>query len=418
MPRSTPRSDRRVIVTDKENFPTDRYVFEGLAAQRGLVLRMVESDPVDGLTAEAAADAIDDDVALVSFSHVAYASGAIADMGPITEAAHRAGALALWDLSHTVGSFPAELDANDVDLAVGCTYKYVNGGPGAPAFLYVSQACQPELRQPIWGWFGQREQFEMGPAYDPVRDVTQFLVGTPPVLGLVAVDEGVKLLAEASIHAFREKGLALTSYLIDLHDDWLAPLGFQVGSPRDAAHRGSHVSLRHPDARALCPALISHGVIPDFRTPDRASLRPRADHDALRRRMGRDGLLAEDCQSVGLVPVRDALAVLPSVPCPAAQVSHDAEDHEEPAPPGDPDARRVRECVDQRRPRHDQQPEERDDERVVGTIDEVGEDPDEPERESWRDHRSEKDEAAHRGRLRPGGPGAYADPRGGHRTAA
>ena len=268
------RPDRRVIVTDKENFPTDRYVFEGLAGQRGLTLRMVESDPVDGLTAEVAADAIDDEVALVSFSHVAYASGAIADMGTITEAAHRAGALALWDLSHTVGSFPAELDANDVDLAVGCTYKYVNGGPGAPAFLYVGHARQPELRQPIWGWFGQREQFEMGPAYDPVPDVTQFLVGTPPVLGLIAVDEGVKLLAEAGIHALREKGLALTSYLIDLHDEWLAPLGFQVGSPRDPVHRGSHVSLRHPDARALCPALIAHGVIPDFRTPDRVRFGP------------------------------------------------------------------------------------------------------------------------------------------------
>ena len=268
------RPDRRVIVTDKENFPTDRYVFEGLAAQRGLTLRMVESDPVDGLTAKLAADAIDDDVALVSFSHVAYASGAIADMGPVTEAAHRAGALALWDLSHTVGSFPAQLDANEVDLAVGCTYKYVNGGPGAPAFLYVRHARQRELRQPIWGWFGQRDQFEMGPAYDPVPDVTQFLVGTPPVLGLVAVNEGVKLLAEAGIDALREKGLALTSYLIDLHDEWLAPLGFQVGSPREAAHRGSHVSLRHPDARALCPALISHGVIPDFRTPDRVRFGP------------------------------------------------------------------------------------------------------------------------------------------------
>jgi len=268
------RPDRRVIVTDKENFPSDRYVFEGLAGQRGLTLRMVESDPVDGLTAEVAADAIDEDVALVSFSHVAYASGAIADMGSITKAAHRAGALALWDLSHTVGSLPAELDASEVDLAVGCTYKYVNGGPGAPAFLYVSHTRQAALRQPIWGWFGQREQFEMGPAYDPVPDVTQFLVGTPPVLGLVAVDEGVKLLAEAGIHALREKGLALTSYLIHLHDEWLASLGFQVGSPRDAAQRGSHVSLRHPDARALCRALISHGVIPDFRTPDRVRLGP------------------------------------------------------------------------------------------------------------------------------------------------
>ena len=180
-------------------------------------------------------DAIDGDVALVTFSHVSFASSAIADMPAITDLVHRAGALVLWDLSHTVGSYPVELDAANVDLAVGCTYKYVNAGPGAPAFLYVNRARQPELRQPIWGWFGQRDQFEMGPAYDPEPGIGQFLVGTSPAIGVAAVDEGVKLLAEAGIGRLRAKGVALTSLLIDLHDAWLAGLGFRIGSPRDPA---------------------------------------------------------------------------------------------------------------------------------------------------------------------------------------
>jgi kynureninase len=160
-------------------------------------------------------DAIDGDVALVTFSHVSFASSAIADMPAITDLVHRAGALVLWDLSHTVGSYPVELDASNVDLAVGCTYKYLNAGPGAPAFLYVNRARQPELRQPIWGWFGQRDQFEMGSAYDPEPGIGQFLVGTSPAIGVAAVDEGVKLLAEAGIGRLRAKGVALTSFLID-----------------------------------------------------------------------------------------------------------------------------------------------------------------------------------------------------------
>ena len=266
--------ERRVIVTDSENFPTDRYVVEGLARERGLTLRMVRSDPVEPLTAQMVSDAIDGDVALVTFSHVSFASSAIADMPAITDLVHRAGALVLWDLSHTVGSYPVELDAAHVDLAVGCTYKYVNGGPGAPAFLYVNRARQPELRQPIWGWFGQREQFEMGPAYDPEPGIGQFLVGTSPAIGVAAVDEGVKLLAEAGIGRLRAKGVALTSLLIDLHDAWLAGLGFRIGSPRDPATRGSHVALRHPEARELCASLIERGVVPDFRTPDRLRFGP------------------------------------------------------------------------------------------------------------------------------------------------
>ena len=159
--------ERRVIVTDSENFPTDRYVVEGLARERGLTLRMVRSDPVEPLTAEMVSDAIDGDVALVTFSHVSFASSAIADMPGSRISSIAPARCVLWDLSHTVGSYPVELDASNVDLAVGCTYKYVNAGPGAPAFLYVNRARQPELRQPIWGWFGQRDQFEMGPAYDP-----------------------------------------------------------------------------------------------------------------------------------------------------------------------------------------------------------------------------------------------------------
>ena len=266
--------ERRVIVTDSENFPADQYVVEGLARERSLTLRMVRSDPVEPLTAQMVSDAIDGDVAFVTFSHVSFASGAIADMPAITDLVHRAGALVLWDLSHTVGSYPVELDASNVDLAVGCTYKYVNAGPGAPAFLYVNRVRQSELRQPIWGWFGQRDQFEMGPAYDPEPGIGQFLVGTSPAIGVAAVDEGVKLLAEAGIGRLRAKGVALTSLLIDLHDAWLAGLGFRIGSPRDPSTRGSHVALRHPEARNLCASLIESGVVPDSRTPDRLRFGP------------------------------------------------------------------------------------------------------------------------------------------------
>ncbi len=394
------RGARRVIVTDSENFPTDRYVFEGLAHQRGLTLRMVPSHPVDGLSAGLAASAIDEDVALVSFSHVAYASGAIADLGAITEVAHRSGALVLWDLSHTVGSFPVELDAAGVDLAVGCTYKYVNAGPGAPAFLYVNSARQRELRQPIWGWFGQREQFEMGPAYDPVPDIAQFLVGTPPVPGLAAVDEGVKLLAEAGIHALRTKGVAL-----DVVSHRAAR---RVACPPRVRGR---LAARSDSARITRVAASSRRARPvpgvdrarrDPRLPDAGSapLRPGADRDAVRRRVGRDGLPAEPRRSVGLVPVRHAFAVAAGVLSVAAEVGHDPEDDEEPAPARDTDTRRIRERVDQRRPRKDQQPQERDDERVIGPVDEVGEDPHEDQRKPGRDQRDEKDETAHGRRLR------------------
>jgi kynureninase len=268
------RPDRRVIVTDDDNFPTDRYVLAGIAAQRGYELRMVHTDLDLGIDEAALGAAVDDRTALVSLSHVAYRSGALADMSRITELVHDAGALVLWDLCHSAGSVPVELDAAGADLAVGCSYKYLNAGPGAPAFLYVRRELQDRLRQPIWGWFGQRDLFAMGPGYDPLPDIGRFLTGTPAVTGIVAVEEGARVLAEAGIGRLRVKGVALTEYLIALADDWLAPLGCALASPRDPARRGSHVALRHPAASELTEALAAVGVIADYRVPGRLRLGP------------------------------------------------------------------------------------------------------------------------------------------------
>jgi kynureninase len=257
------RPGRSTVVTDAGNFPTDRYVLDGLASARGL--RVVE---IDGASLAAVAAAMSDDVALMSLSHVDYRSGALLPMAEITAAAHAAGALVLWDLCHSVGAVPIALDACEVDFAVGCTYKYLNAGPGAPAFLYVRSDLQPVAQQPIWGWFGQQAQFEMGGAYNPVESIERFLVGSPPILGIALVEAGVKLLAGAGIDRLRGKGIALTSLLITLADEWLTPLGFELASPRDGAKRGSHVSLRHPDSYRISQALIEHQVVPDFRRPD------------------------------------------------------------------------------------------------------------------------------------------------------
>jgi kynureninase len=268
------QAGRDVIITDDDNFPTDRYVLEGIAAQRGCELRLIHTDPDDGVSEQALAEALDDRTALVCLSHVAYRSGALADMTRLTGLIHESGALALWDLSHAVGAVPVELDAAGADLAVGCTYKYVNAGPGAPALLYVRESLQPRLRQPIWGWFSQRDQFEMGPRYDPASGIDAFLTGTPNIIGSVAVEEGARLLGEAGMPQLRAKSVELTTYLIALADEWLVPLGFAVASPRDATRRGAHVALRHDDAWQICKALIREGVIGDYRTPDRVRLGP------------------------------------------------------------------------------------------------------------------------------------------------
>ena len=265
------RPGRRVIVTDRANFPTDRYVLEGLAAQRDLEIAWLEPDPVHGpqpAEVEAALAARPGDVAVVTLSHVNYRSAAIADLPAITALAHEAGALTLWDLSHSAGAIVIDLEASGADLAVGCSYKYLKGGPGAPAWLYVRSALQTELPNPIQGWFGQTEQFEMGQGFRPRPGIAGWLTGTPGILGLTAAEVGIRLVAEAGIDRIRAKGIALTEYAIALHDRLLAPLGFELGSPRVPERRGDHVSIRRADARRLTTAMIEAKVIPDFRAPD------------------------------------------------------------------------------------------------------------------------------------------------------
>jgi len=269
------RPDGSVVVVADGEFPTDRYVVEGLAARLGHESRAVRSDPVDGISVDELDAVVDDRTALVCLSLVDYRSGALADLEEITGLCHDAGALVLWDLSHAVGSVPIALDQAGVDLAVGCTYKYLNAGPGAPAFLYVRRDLQGRLRQPIWGWFGQRDQFAMAPAYEPSEGIRQFLTGTPNVAGTIAVEEGVRLFAEVGIEAVRAKAERMTSMVIELADGWLTDLGFELASPRSASDRGAHVSLAHPDAGAISRSLRrGAGVVPDFRPPDRLRLGP------------------------------------------------------------------------------------------------------------------------------------------------
>ena len=259
---------RDEVVLDTDNFPTDRYVLEGVAAERGLTLRWVRTDPARGITVEDVAAAVGPRTALVVFSHVAYRSGWLADAEAITRVAHDAGALVLWDLCHSVGAVPVELDAWGVDLAVGCTYKYLCGGPGAPAFGYVREGLQDRLRQPIWGWMGRRDPFEMGPGYQPAPGIRGLVSGTPPIVGMLPVRVGVELVAEAGIEAIRAKSVLLTDYAIELVDAWPAGLGVEVASPRDSARRGGHVTIRRGDFREVTEALWRRGVIPDFRAPD------------------------------------------------------------------------------------------------------------------------------------------------------
>ena len=263
------RPGRYTVVTDADNFPSDRYVLEGIAARRGLKLRMLATDIDAGLTADQVRAAVNSDTALVSLSHVAYRSGALADMAAITQIAHQAGALMLWDLCHSAGAVPVELDRCDVDLAVGCTYKYLNAGPGAPAFLYVATRLREVLRPPIWGWFAQRDQFAMGPRYDPAPGIAKFATGTPPILGIAAVEEGTRLLLEAGPGPMRAKSLRLTGYLIDLADAWLEPLGCALATPRDGGRRGGHVTFRHPRAEQVVTRLADRNIVADYRTPDR-----------------------------------------------------------------------------------------------------------------------------------------------------
>ena len=267
------RPNRRVIVTDDLNFPSDLYILESAARLVGGTVRVVQSpDGIYGPVAALAA-ALDDNAALLSLSHTVFKSGYTYDMAALTAAAHRAGALALWDLSHSAGSVVVDLSGAAADLAVGCTYKYLNGGPGAPAFLYVRRDLQDELRNPISGWIGRRDPFDFALDYAPAPGINRFLTGTPPILSLSAVEPGVELLLEAGMERLRARSVRLSEYLIARWEERLAPLGFRLNSPRDPAQRGSHVSLGHADGLRVNLALIhEQKVLPDFRRPDNIRL--------------------------------------------------------------------------------------------------------------------------------------------------
>lgn len=267
---------RRRIITDTLNFPSDLYILQGivdfLGGQHEIIrIGSQDNDITPDLSALDAA--IDEDTALVTLSHVTFKSGYAYDMQHITDLAHRRGALVVWDLSHSAGALPVELDRCDVDFAVGCTYKYLNGGPGAPAFLYVNRARQDSALSPVWGWHGQTTPFAFDLDYEPAPGVARFLVGTTPMLSMIALEAALSPILEAGMERLRRKSVGLTQFALDLTDSVLAPLGFAAGSPRDPERRGSHLSLRHPDGYRINRALIDEmQVIPDFRAPDNLRL--------------------------------------------------------------------------------------------------------------------------------------------------
>ena len=261
------RPGRTEIVVDRDNFPTDRYLAMGVAAECGLTVRWIDVDTTAGVTVEQVEAVVGEQTAVVALSHVSYRSAWIADVAAVNRVAHDAGALVLWDLCHSVGSVPMELDAWEVDLAAGCTYKYLNGGPGSPAFCYVAGRHLETFTQPIQGWMGNTDPFLMGPDYVPVEGIRRFLSGTPAVLGMLAVEDMVALIDEAGIDAVRKKSEHLTSYAVELTDERLAPYGVTVASPRDPARRGGHVTIHHPRMREVVAELWERDVIPDYRDP-------------------------------------------------------------------------------------------------------------------------------------------------------
>lgn len=262
------RQGRSRIVTDDSNFPSDLYVLRGVAEANEAELVIVETEGSQGAL-ESVVAAIDEHTTLVSLSHTTFKSGYTYDMTVVTDRAHQAGALTLWDLSHSVGAVPIDLNRANVDLAVGCTYKYLNGGPGSPAFLYVRRDLQDELVNPIPAWWGHAEPFAFDLEFRPVEGIRRFHTGTMPIISLAAIAAGIADVGEAGMTRIRAKSVGLGEYLIRQVDDHLAHLGFAVASPRDPDLRGSHVSLTHPAAWPLARALVEIGkLIPDFRAPD------------------------------------------------------------------------------------------------------------------------------------------------------
>ncbi|WP_336644268.1 kynureninase [Microbacterium sp. USHLN186] len=259
---------RTEIVMEAGNFPTDRFIVAGVADETGTTVRWVEPDPVTGLTPEQVASVVSERTALVVLSHVDYRSGALADMPRITRVAKDAGALMLWDLCHSAGVVPMKLDEWGVDMAVGCTYKYLNGGPGSPAFAYLAAAHHGWLTQPIHGWWSAADIFAMGPQYTPAPGIRQLLSGTPPVLSMLAMQGMLDLIEAGGVDAVRAKSITLTEFAIRAYDAVLAPLGVRMLSPREASRRGGHVTIGHDSFQEVTQQLWTDGIIPDFRFPD------------------------------------------------------------------------------------------------------------------------------------------------------
>ncbi len=273
------RPGRKTIITDEANFPTDRYIMQGIAEELGLNLVVIPNDLQEHSTGETFSDELvtpeilkpylNDDVALVTISVVAYRSGALHNIKEITGLVRASGALMVWDASHAVGAVDMQFDRDGVDLAVGCTYKYGNSGPGSPAWLYVSKRIQSELEMPIQGWFAQRNQFFMGSKFDQIEGMRGFQIASPSIIGLLCIDEGFGMIEDATIAQINAKASKGTDMMIELFDQWLVPLGFELVTPRDSKLRGGHISIYHPDAAQIARGLRDDmKVIPDYRAPN------------------------------------------------------------------------------------------------------------------------------------------------------
>jgi len=265
--RSCP--NRGTVLSDTANFPTDRYILEGLCDRYGKRLVLINDESGEEyVTPAMLAQHLGSDTALVTLSVVQYRSGALHDVRQLTRMAHDAGALVVWDASHAVGVVDMQFDADDVDLAVGCTYKYGNSGPGSPAWLYVNERLQSMLRVPIQGWFAQRDQFAMGQGFDRADGMRGFQIASPSIVGMRCIEAAFGMIGEAGLPAIAAKAALGTALMVRLHDEWLAPLGFELVTPRDPLRRGGHVTLRHPDAKQIAVAMRElRKVIPDYREP-------------------------------------------------------------------------------------------------------------------------------------------------------
>ena len=272
------RPGRKTIITDAANFPTDRYILDGIAKSHGLNLVIIDNeDPAiadnELITAELLEKYMSEDVALVTFEVIQYRSGARTDIKSITDLARNYGALVVWDASHAAGAIEMNFDANGVDLAVGCTYKYGNAGPGSPAWLYVNKKIQRELQTPIQGWFANEDQFGMGAEFVKAEGIRGFQIASPSIIGIRGVQVSYAMIEEAGINVIASKAAIGTQMMIDLFDEWLAPLGYSLLTSRNPQERGGHIAIGHPDAARICVALRKFAnVIPDYRTPNTVRL--------------------------------------------------------------------------------------------------------------------------------------------------